>query len=78
MISELAVQNGFIAAGTLVSNSALDAPVFCYAFSFIWKITKGNLLPLICVIYYIFGYILMIRDLRKTYAKQDSTNVVSD
>jgi PTS system galactitol-specific IIC component len=25
MISELAVQNGFIAAGTLVSNSALDA-----------------------------------------------------
>ena len=71
MISDLAVQNGFIEAGTMVSNSALDAPVFCYAFSFIFEITKGNFLPMLAAVYFLFGYVVMVRDLKKIYRKKD-------
>ena len=71
MIPDLAVQNGFIEVGTMVSNSALDAPVFCYAFSFIFEITKGNFLPLIAAAYFMFGYVVMVRDLKKIYRKKD-------
>ncbi|MGC4151655.1 MAG: PTS transporter subunit IIC [Propionicimonas sp.] len=66
MISDLAIQNGFIEAGTMVSSSALDAPVFSYAFSFIFT---GQILPILAGVYWIFGFVLMIWDLRRTYRK---------
>lgn len=70
MISELAIQNGIIEAGTLVSASAMDAPVFVYAFSFIWEVFRGgSILPIIAAIYWIFGYVLMVKDLKKIYSK---------
>ncbi|MGC4152402.1 MAG: hypothetical protein QM628_04905 [Propionicimonas sp.] len=64
MISELAIPKGFIEAGTMASSSALDAPVFSYAFSFIFT---GQLLPIAAGACWVFGFVLMIRDLRKTY-----------
>lgn len=66
MISELAIQNGVIEAGTLVSAAALDAPIFVYAFSFIFRI---EILAFIAGAYWIFGYIMMIKDLKRSYAK---------
>ena len=70
MISDLAVLNGFIAAGTMVSNSALDAPVFVYAFSFIFKIFEtGNFIPLLVCVYWFLGYLGWIKDLRGSYPK---------
>ena len=75
LISNLAVENGFIKAGTMVSNSALDAPVYVYAFSYIFKIAEGNFLPLLVAAYWIFGYVLMIWDLKKTYAKTEKNTI---
>lgn len=66
MISQLAVENGFIEGGTLISNSALDAPVFVYAFSNIFNFAKVNLVPILVAAYWIFGYVFMVKDLRKT------------
>lgn len=63
MISELAVQNGIIEAGSLVSAAALDAPIFVYAFSFIFR---KDILAFIAGAYWLFGYILMISDLNKS------------
>lgn len=79
MISELAVQNGIIEAGTLVSASAIDAPVFVYAFSFIFELFEGNIIPLIIGGYWIFGYVMMILDLRKSNqkAREDSDTVIT-
>ncbi len=65
LISDLAVQNGFIEAGSLISNAALDAPVYVYAFTWLFDFLNGNFLPLIVAVYWIFGYVIMIRDLRK-------------
>lgn len=67
MISALAIENGIIAAGTLVSAAALDAPVFVYAFSFIFK---KEVLAFVAAAYWIFGYVMMIRDLNKTYKQE--------
>lgn len=69
MISDLAIQNGIINQGTLISNSALDAPVFTYAFSFIWS--GKIILPAIAGGYWIFGYVMMIRDLKKGYSQKE-------
>ena len=48
LISELAIENGIIAAGTLISNSALDAPVFVYGFTWMFDVFNGgSILPLL-------------------------------
>ncbi|MGL5700459.1 MAG: hypothetical protein ACRCYL_14720 [Kluyvera sp.] len=36
-----------IPAGQLISNSSIDAPVFTYAFSFLFKFLEGNVIPLV-------------------------------
>lgn len=65
LISELAINNGIIASGTLISNSALDAPVFVYGFTWIFDILKGgSILPLFVAIYWAFGCYLMVRDMK--------------
>lgn len=64
LISELAIENGIIAAGTLISNSALDAPVFVYGFTWFIDVINGNFLPLIAMIYWSIGSYLMVKDLR--------------
>lgn len=66
LISSLAVENGIIAAGTLISNSALDAPVFVYGFTWLFDVLNGgSILPIFVAIYWSFGAVLMIRDMKK-------------
>lgn len=70
LISQLAIENGIIAAGTLISNSALDAPVFVYGFTWLFDIFNGgSILPLFVAIYWSIGCFLMVRDMRK-YGEQ--------
>lgn len=77
LISSLAVENGIIAAGTLISNSALDAPVFVYGFTWLFDVLNGgSILPIFVALYWSFGAVLMIKDMKKygESKKQNSDN----
>ena len=63
MVSELALANGFIESG-MISYASIDAPLFMYSTSFITQAAQGNFLPVLGLAYFLFGFVLMIRDLR--------------
>lgn len=67
MITELGQATKAIAipAGQLISNSSIDAPVFTYAFSFLFKLLEGNFIPLIFAIWWGCGYFFYSRELRR-------------
>lgn len=67
MITELGLATKAIdiPAGQLISNSAIDAPVFTYAFSFLLQCLEGYFIPLILAVYWCFGYYGYTRELRK-------------
>ena len=54
-----------IPAGQLISNSSIDAPVFTYAFSFLFKFLEGNFIPLIFALWWGCGYFFYSRELRR-------------
>ncbi|KES15911.1 Phosphotransferase system, galactitol-specific IIC component, partial [Gilliamella apicola SCGC AB-598-B02] len=54
-----------IPANQLISNSSIDAPVFTYAFSFIWQCLQGYFVPLIFAVYWCVGYFFYARELRR-------------
>lgn len=54
-----------IPAGQLISNSSIDAPIFTYAFSFLFRFTEGNMVPLLFTIYWACGYFFYARELRR-------------
>ena len=54
-----------IPTNQLISNSCIDAPIFTYAFSFIWQCLQGYFLPLFLAIYWCVGYFFYARELRK-------------
>ena len=54
-----------IPTNQLISNSCIDAPIFTYAFSFIWQCLQGYVLPLFLAIYWCVGYFFYARELRK-------------
>ena len=65
--TELANSTGAVelAAGQIISNSGMDAPVFTYAISHVFKILQGNPVPLIILILWSIGFVLYYRDLKK-------------
>lgn len=67
MITELGQATKAIAipAGQLISNSSIDAPVFTYAFSFLFKLLEGNFIPLTFAIWWGCGYFFYSRELRR-------------
>lgn len=54
-----------IPAGQLISNSSIDAPVFTYAFSFLFKFLEGNFIPLVFALWWGCGYFFYSRELRR-------------
>lgn len=54
-----------IPSNQLISNSSIDAPVFTYAFSFIWQCLQGYFVPLIFTVYWCVGYFFYARELCK-------------
>ena len=79
-ISELANATGAIAlnTGQLISNSSIDGPVFTYAFSHIFDIINGNILPLVIFALWLVGFILYYRDLMKEAKVAKATQVESE
>lgn len=67
MITELGLATKAIniPAGQLISNSAIDGPIFTYAFSFLFKFLTGNFVPLFFAVFWVSGYIFYSRELRK-------------
>lgn len=67
MITELgqATKAITIPAGQLISNSSIDAPVFTYAFSFLFKFLEGNFIPLVFALWWGCGYFFYSRELRR-------------
>lgn len=63
-----------IPAGQLISNSSIDAPVFTYAFSFLFKFLEGNFIPLVFALWWGCGYFFYSRELRResTLAQQEA------
>jgi len=66
-MTELAKTTGAISleAGQIISNSSIDAPVFTYAISHLFKVIQGNPLPMVIFVFWLAGYILYYRDLKK-------------
>ena len=67
MITELGLATKAITipAGQLISNSSIDAPVFTYAFSFLFKFLEGDLIPLLFAVWWACGYFFYSRELRR-------------
>ncbi|MCG8481689.1 MAG: PTS galactitol transporter subunit IIC [Clostridia bacterium] len=54
-----------LGAGEIISNSAIDGPVFSYAMSHVFMIADGHVIPLLVLIVWIIGFVLYYRDLMK-------------
>lgn len=54
-----------LAAGQMVSNSGMDAPLQTYAFAEFLDCLKGNFLPLVCLVIWVAGFFYTIHDIRK-------------
>ena len=65
-MSELALKAGIIDSG-LISSAGIDCPLFAYSFAYVFQLPQGNFLPLLGCAYFLFGYVLLIRDLRRAY-----------
>ena len=74
-MTDLANQTGAIelAAGQMISNSSIDAPVFTYAISHIFKVFSGDFVPAIVLVLWIAGFIMYRKDLLSE-AKRDMAN----
>jgi len=72
-MTELANSTGAVslAAGQIISNSAIDGPVFTYAVSHVFKILEGNPIPLIILVLWLAGYVMYYRELANE-AKADN------
>lgn len=66
MITELGLATKAISIPDqqLISNSSIDAPVFTYAFSFLFQFINGYFIPLLLAIYWCVGYYFYSRELR--------------
>lgn len=64
LISDLAVQNGFTRRQPDFQRRA-GRPCVCVCLYLLFDFLNGNFLPLVVAVYWIFGYVIMIRDLRK-------------
>lgn len=66
-ITELADSTGAVelAKNSIISNSGMDAPVFTYSISHLFKFMEGNFIPLIIFILWLTGFILYYRELMK-------------
>jgi len=53
-----------LAAGQMISNSGMDAPLQTYAFAEFLDCLNGNFLPLICLIIWLAGFFYMIHDMK--------------
>ncbi|MGG5333104.1 PTS galactitol transporter subunit IIC [Enterococcus sp. AZ163] len=71
-MTQLANQTGAVelAAGQMISNSSIDAPVFTYAFSHVFKFLEGNFIPAIIMVIWVTSFVFYYRDLMKE-AKAD-------
>lgn len=65
LISQLGVQNGIIAQGTLIASAGMDAPAFTYIFSNLFTFIQGNFIPLLLAVVYIAGFIFTVRGFKK-------------
>ena len=67
MITELGLATKAITipAGQLISNSSIDAAVYTYAFSFLFKFLEGDLIPLLFAVWWACGYFFYSRELRR-------------
>ena len=66
VVSELALKAGIIDSD-LISSAGIDCPLFAYSFAYVFQLPQGNFLPLLGCAYFLFGYVLLIRDLRRAY-----------
>ncbi len=75
-MTELANSTGAVdlAAGAIISNSGMDAPVFTYAISHLFKIVDGEVLPLIIFILWLCGFTLYYRELMRE-KRQEAASV---
>ncbi|EOH93866.1 PTS galactitol transporter subunit IIC [Enterococcus pallens] len=71
-MTQLANQTGAVelAAGQMISNSSIDAPVFTYAFSHVFKFLEGNFIPAVILLVWVTCFVFYYRDLMKE-AKAD-------
>lgn len=71
-MTQLANQTGAVelAAGQMISNSSIDAPVFTYAFSHVFKFLDGNFIPAVILAVWVTCFVFYYRDLMKE-AKAD-------
>ncbi len=60
-----------LGAGEIISNSAIDGPVFSYAMSHVFMIADGHVIPLLVLIVWIIGFVLYYRDLMKEKNNQN-------
>lgn len=67
MITELGLATKAITLpeGQLISNSAIDGPVFTWAFSFFFRFVEGHFIPLLFALYWVCGYVFYARELRR-------------
>ena len=74
-MTDLANQTGAVAlgAGQMISNSSIDGPVFTYAFSHVFKVLRGDYIPLIVLVVWVVGFLLYRRDLLSE-VKADEAN----
>lgn len=72
MITELGLMTKAIdiPAGQLISNSSIDAPVFTYAFSFLFQFLENNFVPLGLAIFWSASYFFYSRELRREEAEE--------
>jgi len=74
LMTELAKSTGAIelAAGQIISNSAMDAPVFTFSISHAFMVLKGNPGPLVIFLVWFVGFIMYYKSLKKE-AKAETT-----
>jgi len=79
-ITDLAVSTGAIelAAGQIISSSAIDGPVFTYAISHFFKLIEGDFFPLIIFILWALGFMMYYRDLIKDTKKSNELELEAD
>lgn len=66
-VTDLAMSTGAVdlAAGSLISCSSIDGPVFTFAFAEFLDVINGNFLPLVVLIIWIAGFFYTYHDMKK-------------
>ncbi|HAE60727.1 MAG TPA: PTS galactitol transporter subunit IIC [Eubacteriaceae bacterium] len=79
-MTELANLTGAVSlqAGELISNSAIDGPVFSYAMSHVFMIKDGNFIPLLVLIAWIIGFVMYYRDLMKEAREDEAEELIEE